>query len=84
MTTGDVTKVNYLAIPGYEIFLTSTMKAELKGSVIDLNKRFQSFVEPFLGDPGESDYNRTVTKMQIKLSFYVALYLYELCTSLFP
>lgn len=55
MTTGDVTKVNYLAIPGYEIFLTSTMKAELKGSVIDLNKRFQSFVEPFLGDPGESD-----------------------------
>lgn len=73
MTIDDVTKVNYLAIPGYEILLTSTIKAELKGSVIDLNKKFQSFVGPFLEDHGKSDCNSTVTKMQIKLLFYVVV-----------
>lgn len=43
VTLGDITKVNRREIPSYEI-LTSTMNAELKRSVIDLNEKVQSFV----------------------------------------
>lgn len=71
VTVGDVTKVNPLEIPGYEILLISTTDAE--EGLIDLNKRFESFIQPFLGDPWGSDWKSTVTKRQIDLSSYAAV-----------
>lgn len=73
VTVGDVTKINPLEILGYEMLLTSITNAEEEIEEIDLNKRFESFIEPFFGDPWGSDCKSTVTKRQLDLLSFVAV-----------